>query len=63
MRDLPDHPVIEAMERTGYPPGFEDDRIYCENCGDDLTDEDVYHDGLHDILCERCLLRLHEGMG
>ena len=32
-QDIPDHPVIAAMERTGYPDGREPDEPRCSLCG------------------------------
>lgn len=32
-RDIPDHPVIAAMERTGHPDGREPDEPICLLCG------------------------------
>lgn len=57
-----EHPDITAVLLTGYPLGFdnEDDGDFCEECGLDLSDEDVYEDHDHKCLCERCLLSLHK---
>lgn len=57
---LADHPQIECAMRTGYPSWNQPDRHYCQNCGKDITDEDIYADGAHDFLCRSCLLILHE---
>ena len=58
--DCPDHPVIVWCELTGYPRGYEEEPVYCEECGTDITDDDVYEDDHHETLCERCLLTLHK---
>ena len=46
MRDIPDHPVIASIERTGYPPWIkdepEDDDIHALDCFEDDTEEDDY---------------------
>ena len=55
-----DHPEIVSAERTGYPTWNQPKNHYCENCGKDITDEDIYADGAHDYLCRSCLLILHE---
>ena len=31
--DIPDHPVIAACMRTGYPPGMEPREYCCPVCG------------------------------
>ena len=33
MPEIPDHPVIANMERTGYPDGREPDHYLCPLCG------------------------------
>jgi len=33
MLDIPDHPVIANMERTGYPDGKEPEAVLCPLCG------------------------------
>ena len=38
--DVPDHPVIVACERTGYPPGMEPKAYTCPICGEEC--ETVY---------------------
>lgn len=55
-----DHPEIVSAERTGYPSWNQPVNHYCENCGKDITDEDIYADGAHNFLCRSCLLILHE---
>lgn len=58
MFDLPDHPDIVWIERTGYPSWCQPIDIICDNCGDVIEDE-VYQDECHDTLCLDCLLKLH----
>ena len=42
MYNIPDHPVVRSMERTGFPR-HEDDIIgYCEVCGRPIYDGDVF---------------------
>ena len=55
-----EHPDITAIILTGYPLGYEEDLVFCEECGTDITDDDVYEDYDHECLCERCLLSLHK---
>jgi len=31
--DVPDHPVIQNCERTGYPDGYEPEYPHCPQCG------------------------------
>lgn len=44
MRDIPDHPVIASIERTGYPPWIKDDPdddIHALDCfGEEDCDDD-----------------------
>lgn len=58
---LPDHPEIEMAMRTGYPSWNQPKRrhVYCENCGEDITDKDVYYDENHKYICKECLLFFH----
>lgn len=59
--NIPDHPEIRWAERTGYPSWKqEDDRVYCQECGKDITDEDQYDDAVHTCLCADCLLFFHK---
>ena len=54
--NIPDHPVIQNMERTGYPDGKEPRRkIYlCPSCG--LPCHTVYSNMYGEIFaCDRCL--------
>ena len=57
------HPEITWIERTGYPSWMqpkEDESIYCEECGKDITHKDVYEDEHHTHLCAECLLYYHK---
>ena len=36
--DLPDHPVIQNMERTGYPDGKEPIFPICPVCGEECEE-------------------------
>lgn len=58
---LPDHPEIAMAMRTGYPSWNqpEDKEIYCEECGKEITDSDIYYDEYHQHLCKDCLLFFH----
>ena len=58
MYECPDHPEIVSMERTGYPSWMQEEDVFCDYCGDEITEE-VYEDEHHDKLCEHCLLKLH----
>lgn len=40
--DLPDHPVIQNMERTGYPDGKEPTFPICPVCGEEC--EEIFRD-------------------
>lgn len=49
--DLPDHPVIQNMERTGYPNGKEPEYPRCPICGEEC--EDIYKDkDLNIVFCK-----------
>lgn len=54
-----EHPEISWIERTGYPSFAQPQEMVCENCGEDITDEDWYEDENYDYLCKHCLLTLH----
>lgn len=54
-----EHPEITWAERTGYPSFNQPMAIYCCECGNDITDEDIYEDEEYASLCENCLKRLH----
>lgn len=52
--DLPDHPVIQQMERTGYPDGREPGIAHCPICGQEC--ETIYRDQHGDIFgCGECI--------
>ena len=52
--DLPDHPVIQNMERTGYPNGKEPEYPRCPICGEEC--EDIYKDkDLNIVGCDICI--------
>lgn len=55
MRDLPDHPVIANMERTGHPDGKEPVPPLCPICGREC--EIIYRDrDDHEIKgCDLCI--------
>lgn len=55
-----DHPEVTWCERTGYPSWNQPQSYYCEECGKDITDETMYEDEHHTLLCRACLLTLHE---
>lgn len=57
---LINHPEIESALATGYPSWNQPQTIRCEECGDDITDEDKYEDEDYEYLCERCLLARHK---
>lgn len=52
--DLPDHPVIRRMERTGYPDGKEPEWPICPACG---WETEIYYKDEHgEILgCDGCI--------
>ena len=43
--DIPDHPVIAACMRTGYPPGMEPREYCCPVCGAEC--ETIYQDSIN----------------
>ena len=52
--NIPDHPVIANMERTGYPDGREPQPPRCPVC--DKECETIYKDRSGDIFgCDRCV--------
>ncbi len=52
--DIPDHPVIQNMERTGYPDGKEPAYPHCPVCGEEC--ETVYIDRTGDCVgCDICM--------
>ncbi|MBR5298541.1 MAG: hypothetical protein IKU29_11860 [Parabacteroides sp.] len=54
-----DHPDIESIIKTGYPRYSQPAKYHCQECGKDITDEDMYEDAHHEYLCRDCLLLLH----
>lgn len=55
-----EHPEISWIERTGYPSWKQDPpQIYCEECGRNITEENVYEDENHKYMCCECLLFYH----
>ena len=60
MREQIEHPDIGWIMRTGYPADMQSEpKIYCEECGKDITNKPQYEDAYHDYLCESCLLYFH----
>lgn len=54
MIDVPDHPVIRNMERTGYPDGKEPEYPRCPICG--VECDTIYQDVDGDIFgCDECV--------
>ena len=49
--DLPDHPVIQNMERTGYPDGKEPTFPICPVCGEEC--EEIFRDNI--VGCDICI--------
>lgn len=54
--DIPDHPVIQNMERTGYPDGKEPEYPHCPVCGAET--DTVYSDGVNVVGCPECLMTM-----
>lgn len=51
--NIPDHPVIRNMERTGYPDGKEPRRAICPICGEEC---DYIYKALGSIVgCDVCI--------
>ena len=54
METIRDHPVITALERTGYPDGKEPEYPHCPVCGEEC--DTVYKNKDYEILgCDVCL--------
>lgn len=54
MYDIPDHPEIRHIERTGYPSWHRNDVPVCPVCGAECRI--VYKDYTNDIVgCDECL--------
>ena len=60
MQQIPDHPDIRAIERTGYaqsrPPVF----TTCDWCGEDIHYGDDYFEIHGEILCDVCVSDCHK---
>lgn len=52
---LRDHPVIENMERTGYPDGNEPVEVCCPVCGR-VCDEVYCNEDDEVVGCSECLI-------
>ena len=53
--DVPDHPIVRNMERTGYPDGKEPVSPHCPICGEEC--ETIYRErygGLY-VGCNVCV--------
>lgn len=52
--DLPDHPIVQNMERTGYPDGKEPHYPICPVCGEET---DMLYKTINDeiIGCDNCI--------
>lgn len=56
MFDIPDHPVVANMMRTGYPDGREPKEMSCPICGADA--EQFFETKSGEIVgCDCCLTR------
>ena len=55
MAELPDHPIIRNMERTGYPDGKEPPQPHCPVCGEGC--ETLYTSDLDGSVlgCDACI--------
>lgn len=56
MAELPDHPIISNMERTGYPSGKEPIAVFvCSGCGEDICEGEAYWECCcGEQFCEAC---------
>ena len=52
--DTPDHPIVEALERTGHPYGKEPPTPRCPVCGDE-TDTLFKHKNGEILGCSNCI--------
>lgn len=59
MFDIPDHPEVRWIERTGYPSFAQPDPIRCEVCDRELDEDHAYDDEEYEYLCKHCLLSRH----
>ena len=54
MLDLPDHPVVANLIRTGYPDGKEPTYPHCPICGEEC--ETLYKDRSGEVFaCDNCV--------
>lgn len=53
MIDLPDHPVIRNMERTGYPDGVAPEETHCPICG--KACDTIYTADGEIVGCDECI--------
>lgn len=55
MREIPDHPVIVNMERTGHPEGKEPEPVLCPLCGGEC--ETIYRakEDREIVGCDLCI--------
>lgn len=53
------NPQAKFIILYGHPKYCDEDAIYCENCGRDITDENIFKDDNFNNLCEECLMELH----
>lgn len=52
--NIPNHPVIQNMERTGYPDGREPEYPICPICGEEC--EIIYKNKDRSIIgCDMCI--------
>ena len=58
MHDIPDHPVIANMERTGYPDGKEPDPYLCPCCGGECETIFRTKEDREIVGCDLCIERI-----
>lgn len=56
MFDMPEHPVLQNMERTGYPDGREPSQPHCPICGAET--DTIYTDGVNVQGCPECIMTM-----
>ncbi len=54
---LPDHPIIQAMERTGFPDGNESPYPRCPICGEEC-DTIFKAQNQNAVGCDNCINRI-----